>query len=231
MRSDGWSTGVNIVALGGWAYPSSSFSSILSSWGTDHAVVCKNFDQPLDGIAKQPDLIIGWSLGGLRVLEAVANGIIQPKRVVLISSTARFCTTEGYDSGVTRVGLRSMMAGLKRNRTNTLAAFYRDAFYPANSVDNEIERRINDAGIFSDAALAQGLRWLDELDVRQTLPELTTSTLILHGEKDRLIPVGAAKFLSRQLPHAVIHVHPEAGHEMLLRDVHWIADRLREFLP
>lgn len=221
---------MNIVALGGWAYPSSAFSPLLKTWESHHSVQCVSFDQALDGIVTRPDLLIGWSLGGLRVLDAVAKGALQPKHVVLISSTARFCATEGYDTGADRATLRSMMIGLKRNRTNTLTAFYQDALYPANPDQNEIERRIQDAGCFSDETLSHGLRLLDDLDVRRTLAERSMPTLILHGAKDRIIPAGAAAYMSRHIPLASIHTHPEAGHEMLLHDSDWITDRLRDFL-
>jgi len=221
---------VNIVALGGWAYPSSSFSPLLKAWGPHQSVQYIRFDQTLDGVVTQPDLIIGWSLGGLRVLEAVANRTIQPGKMVLISTTARFCASEGYDAGVNQSALRSMMLGLKRNRIATLTAFYKDAVYPECPDNDAMERRVLESDIFPDVSLLQGLRLLDEMDVRQLLTKLTTPTLILHGEKDRIIPAGSAAYLSRQIPHAAIHVHPTSGHEMIIRDDEWIVDRLRDFL-
>ncbi|MDR5710083.1 MAG: alpha/beta fold hydrolase [Armatimonadota bacterium] len=44
------------------------------------------------------------------------------------------------------------------------------------------------------------------------LPELRVPTLLLHGDRDRLVPVGSAREAVRRIPHARLVVFPGCGH-------------------
>ncbi|MDR7416029.1 MAG: alpha/beta fold hydrolase [Armatimonadota bacterium] len=44
------------------------------------------------------------------------------------------------------------------------------------------------------------------------LPELRAPTLLLHGDRDRLVPVGWAREAARRIPHARLVVFPGCGH-------------------
>ena len=218
---------MKITVLGGWAYPSSSLTGLTEAISPGAEAQIIPFDQPLDTHAPPPDLLIGWSLGGLRAIEAVANGTMHPRRPALVSSTARFCATEGYPCGTDRAALRSMMVGLRRNRAATLAAFFAGAMAPAPPDIAMIEAREQDARIFSDAALAEGLRLLDEMDMRPFLTQLTMPVLILHGAHDRIIPVSAAHDLAAAVRQATVRIHPDAGHELVLREQDWVVEQVR----
>jgi pimeloyl-[acyl-carrier protein] methyl ester esterase len=218
---------VKITVLGGWAYPSSSLNGLAEaiSPGADARII--SFDQPLEDVDPTPDLLIGWSLGGLRAIEAVAKGAIRPHRLALVSSTARFCATEDYIGGTDRAALRSMMVGLRRNRAATLTAFFTGAMAPTLPDTAMIEEREQDARIFSDAALAHGLSLLDTMDMRPHAAQLTIPVLILHGARDRIIPASAAKYLATAVRQATVRIHPDAGHELVLREQPWVVEQLR----
>lgn len=53
---------------------------------------------------------------------------------------------------------------------------------------------------------------LYEVDLRPHLARATLPTLIIHGERDQIVPVGAAKELAAQLPNNQLIILPEAGH-------------------
>ncbi|GAB2854313.1 hypothetical protein GCM10022221_62240 [Actinocorallia aurea] len=44
------------------------------------------------------------------------------------------------------------------------------------------------------------------------LGEIEHETLVLHGREDRMLPVGAGRYLAENLPNAQLHVLPHAGH-------------------
>lgn len=47
---------------------------------------------------------------------------------------------------------------------------------------------------------------------QERLHELPMPVLIMHGERDQLVPVQAAHLAAQQIPNARLHVLPEAGH-------------------
>jgi len=44
------------------------------------------------------------------------------------------------------------------------------------------------------------------------LPDITAPTLILHGDRDVLVPVENAYVLARRIPDARVYIIPDAGH-------------------
>jgi len=66
------------------------------------------------------------------------------------------------------------------------------------------------------------LRWLpvewllrDRFDNAARLPEVAAPVLILHGDRDALIPLHHAQRLARLAPNATLVVFPDAGHELV----------------
>lgn len=212
---------MNRLFLGGWAYAP---EVLAAAWP---GVPVIGAADPLPPAA-QAGTVIGWSLGGLRALAALAAGQITADRLVLVSSTARFCATDGYACGQPRAALRAMMAGMKRNRAATLGNFFALSAAPRGLDGAEQQALIEAAGSLSDAALADGLDQLDRLDVREALARITVPVLVLHGTADRVIPVQAAEYLVAALPAATLVVHPDptAGHDLPLNAAGWIRDQL-----
>jgi pimeloyl-ACP methyl ester carboxylesterase len=54
----------------------------------------------------------------------------------------------------------------------------------------------------------QGPRW------RERLAGLGVPTLVLHGDRDPLFPLGNATALAEEIPHARLVVLPGVGHEL-----------------
>jgi pimeloyl-ACP methyl ester carboxylesterase len=57
---------------------------------------------------------------------------------------------------------------------------------------------------------------MDGFDVRHRLPEIGVPTVVLHGTRDRLFPLQAARRLAEGLPNAELRVIPGAGHVLPL---------------
>jgi pimeloyl-ACP methyl ester carboxylesterase len=54
--------------------------------------------------------------------------------------------------------------------------------------------------------------------------------LLLHGTRDRLVPVRAALRAARRNPSWRLRIHPDAGHVPQLEDPQWVADQLLPWL-
>ena len=50
------------------------------------------------------------------------------------------------------------------------------------------------------------------------LPQITAPTLILHGDRDVLIPVENAYLLAKRIPGARLHIVRDAGHAYPAQD-------------
>ncbi len=61
------------------------------------------------------------------------------------------------------------------------------------------------------------------LDLRPNLRHITTPTLIIHGDADRIVPVAAAHWLATQLPNNQLTILPGAGHAPMITLPHEVA--------
>jgi pimeloyl-ACP methyl ester carboxylesterase len=61
------------------------------------------------------------------------------------------------------------------------------------------------------------------------LPALTTPTLIVWGDRDRIIPVEHAYAVGRECPSVQLHVFPGCGHNPQLERTDALVDLLEAF--
>ena len=69
---------------------------------------------------------------------------------------------------------------------------------------------------------------LASADLRKNLPLLPKPCLILHGEQDALMPVGAARFLHERLVGSRLKLVPHAGHAPFFTEPEKIAALIGE---
>lgn len=76
---------------------------------------------------------------------------------------------------------------------------------------------------------------LDGFDVRERLHLIQASTIVLHGERDRLFDVGDPQYIAANVPGAELRLFPEASHtlplthpEAVLDAVSWCCDHVHE---
>jgi pimeloyl-[acyl-carrier protein] methyl ester esterase len=67
-------------------------------------------------------------------------------------------------------------------------------------------------------------------DLRQALSGINIPTLLIHGEHDKLAPVGAAQWMSQRLLQAELHVIKSAAHEPFISHPQDFTQRVTEFL-
>ncbi len=91
--------------------------------------------------------------------------------------------------------------------------------------------------IVTFGALRAGPRslWLSvqqirQVDVRPRLSKLTVPTLILWGERDRLIPATNAPILAAAMPHAEVRIIPEMGHNIFFDDAKLVNEAILGFI-
>ncbi len=168
----------------------------------------------------ETDYIVTGSMGGLLALELLPKSC---KKLVLISSTAKFCTGGGYDCGTPERILKRMILQLKRNPNAVLQDFFRNVHYPnkyhtSGSVIEPLD------------SLVSGLEYLLRSDVREKVPSIGIPVLLMHGTADRIIPPSAAEWLHAHLPNSRLKLFENDGHALPAHRLDEVVDEILYFL-
>ncbi len=194
----------------GWAYPVSCLGELGEK-------------------TSQFPMIGSWSLGSFQPLEMAVKNPRSIRGMVLVSSTPRFCATDGFESGLPEANLRAMQRAFARDPRATLENFHRLCAAPAALPAGELLGRVEKSLSLGIEALSAGLRELREKDFRREVSKIEIPVLLLHGGEDRVIPAGASRWLAAKLPHAKIVTLPGAGHDLPVRNADWVATEISKF--
>jgi pimeloyl-[acyl-carrier protein] methyl ester esterase len=189
-------------------------------------------DQLLEELP-DPAVWIGWSLGALLALTAAQRAPQRVARLVLIGATPRFAQAADWLCAMPLATLRQFGADLADDHEKTVLRFLSLNLGDGES-DRQLLRRLRALltahGEPDPGALRQGLRLLEQADLRAALPNIETPTLVLHGRRDRLAPIAAAEYLVERLPNARAAVIDAAGHAPFLSHPAETLVAVRDFL-
>ncbi len=176
--------------------------------------------------------VCGWSFGGQVALNWALRKPDQVERLVLLAATPRFVRGADWDCGIDAAVLDDFARGLTHDYRATLQRFLalqtRGEAHP-RAVLRRLREHLLARGEPDVAALGAGLRLLKETDLRDQLERIVQPALILHGERDTLVPLAAGDYLQRALPHAVIEVFAGAAHAPFIAQPQRASRRIVEF--
>ena len=163
--------------------------------------------------------VCGWSLGGQVALEMALLFPDRIERLVLTSATPCFTVREGWPCAVPREVLLEFATALETDYEGTLKRFLALQTRGGDEVKTVL-KRLRDIlftrGRPDVQTLRAGLNILLESDLRDRVTMIKTPTLLLHGGRDLLTPVGAAHWLAEQMPTAHLAVLTGAAHAPFL---------------
>jgi pimeloyl-[acyl-carrier protein] methyl ester esterase len=183
-----------------------SFSQILACWLKELGL-------------EQVDLL-GWSLGGQLGLQFSALYPQMIRRLLLLSTTPRFCAGDNWSAGLPQTELRALRRGLQRRYLVTMGDFF-DLQFAGEDLSAERRREIlkfavRPASLPDPAAALLTLDLLGQEDLRPLLTSIDRQALVIHGENDQIIPAAAGRYLADNLPDARFVPLPGIGHAPLL---------------
>ena len=177
-------------------------------------------------------LLLGWSLGGQIALRLALDAPDHVAGLALVSSTPRFVTAADWPHGIAPGVLNHFAQHLGDDWRDTVRDFLelqvrgsRDAQVALTTLHAALLKH----GEAAPAVLARALTVLRESDLRAELGAVTTPTLVLSGQYDRVTPPGAALALAAALPHAQQHEFARCGHAPFLSHEQEFATVLRAF--
>lgn len=179
-----------------------------------------------------PAAWVGWSLGALVALAAAQQNPQAVKKLALVGATPKFIRSDDWPRAMEPALLDQFARDLEHDYATTLRRFL--SLQVAVQEDRLVLRRLRDElfryGEPATAALRAGLRLLKEADCRATLPTIHAPALVIHGKLDRLVPVGAARYLAEHLPQARLEIVAGSGHAPFLSHPAVFLEKLKDFL-
>ncbi len=231
-----------IVFSHGWPLSSDAWDGQMLFFGTNgYRVIAHDrrghgrSDQPWDGnnmdqyaddlaeLIEKLDLrraiLVGHSTGGGEVAHYIGrHGSSRVAKVVLVGAVPPLML-KGPDNpeGTPLEVFDSIRAGVATNRSQ----FYYDLtipFYGFNRAGAQVNEGLRES--FRLQGLAGGIkgqydcvREFSEVDYTHDLKAIDKPTLIIHGDDDQIVPIGAsARKAAALMPNARLEVYPGGGH-------------------
>jgi len=181
----------------------------------------------------RPLHVLGWSLGGLIALSWALAHPGRIARLVLVSTTPRFVTGAHWPHAMAPETLRRFSDELAVAYRPTLQRFLTlqvQGSEAGRAVLAELRARLFERGEPDRSMLADALAVLESADLRESVHRVEARTLIVHGDRDALVPQGAGRWLARELPAARPLFVEGAAHAPFLSHPAPVLAALREHL-
>lgn len=250
VRVESHGAGPDLVLLHGWGMHGGvwgEFVPRLSAFarvyvvdlpGHGHSALCTPYtvasltEAILDAVPEQA-MWLGWSLGGMLALQAAATRPQRVTRLGLMASSPCFMQQPDWLCAMPEVVLQQFVDRLQADIAATVQQFL--ALQALGSPEarrqvQQLRHSLHERPLASAEALAAGLQLLRDSDLRPLLPAVKQPTVLLYGERDTLVPIGAAHWLQTQLPQARSLLLPQSAHAPFLTHGRECAALIREVL-
>lgn len=219
---------MNIVGLSGWLQPEDTLRELVSG------IEVLRYDALADMraltkilAAKQPEVVIGWSLGGVLAVQALQHPQYRPRKLVLLGSPFRYLASEEVPEGVTE---------------EVYQALHRDYQDNPKHLAKRLQLAIN-AGLAPETSLCPlvenyydtkaWLPWLEHLAAASFVDAqfaYQPEVLVIYGQKDAIISPAQGKYWPRIFPQAQVVVIPEASHAPHIQAREVVQQMVTEFI-
>ena len=188
-----------------------------------------DLDAVLDAAGAEQATLVGWSLVGGRVIQYAATHSDRVNSLILINSCAHSIQEDAYPWGFSRGGLDGVISSLEEAWDTGVDL---EITAPSRLADERFRSWYGRARRASGGPthLAEAFCLSLEYDVRDLLASISAPTLVLHREGDRLIHLGAGRYLAEHIPDSKFVVLPGDDHQYFVGDTDALVDEIEEFL-
>jgi non-heme chloroperoxidase len=180
---------------------------------------------------------VGHSTGGGEVARYIGRqGTKRVSKAVLISAVPPLMVkTAANPAGLPIEAFNEIRAGVLADRSQ----FFKDLsapFYGANRPGNKVSQGLRDSfwlqGMIAGFnAVFDCIKAFSETDFTEDLKKFDVPTLIIHGDDDQIVPIGAAAMLSSKIVKgSILKVYPGAPHGLVSTLKDQVNHELLEFI-
>jgi len=218
--------GKPVVLVHGWAMNTGIWRDFAKDLAKSYRVICVDLpghgrsqkispfnlqsisETLLESVPNEPCCWLGWSLGAAVVLDIADRFPERCNSLILLAGSPRFTQADHWP-GVNPQVLNTFSANLSADSQAAISRFFSVQLALSNykEVMATSEYKAPD-----DETLLQGLRILEEADLRPALARLRLPVFAILGEKDTLIPVAVGQSMKELLPALELNVIENAGH-------------------
>lgn len=178
--------------------------------------------------------LIGWSLAALLAIRVCQTQPSPVTSLVLVGGTPCFVSRDGFPHGLPSSGVHKMLRRINVNFPRALEEFHHLLLSPEDEAGEERDTvwdlMTNERFLPRRETAHALLVCLADEDVRGAVATITAPTLLMHGDEDRICPVGAARYMKQHLGAAELAIFPGAGHAPFLTRPGDFNRRLDSFL-
>ncbi len=182
---------------------------------------------------RAPACWLGWSLGGLLAANVAVQHPQIVTRLVLVSSSLRFCQTENWPHAMEASVLELFAAQLRQDYRGTLSRFLALQF-KGDSHARESLRGLREQlfarGEPDRKTLNEGLKILLDDDLRWQANKISQPVQLIGGESDSLTPAAALEAIARQFSQAKLSIIKGAGHAPFISHAGIFQQQLMPFI-
>jgi len=223
LSADVWDDQLSFVAAHGFrgvAHDRRGHGRSSQPWdGNDLDTYADDLAALIEELDLRDVILVGHSTGGGEVTRYIGrHGTARVAKAVLVSAIPPLMLkTDANPGGLPIEAFDAIRAGVAGDRSQ----FYKDLsgpFYGANREGSTVSQGVRDAfWLMSMQAGLKGaydcVKAFSETDLTDDLKRFDVPTLIIHGDDDQVVPIGAAALRSSKIvAGAVLKVYPGAPH-------------------
>ena len=204
---------VDVVAQHGWGFGAWCWDRWRDVLPANFALHCpdRGYFGPAVAVAAQPRIVVAHSLG----LHLLSPQLCAAELIVIISGFRSFHSACARQARRSRRTVEQMLARLEREPAALLADFHTRCGTPPDSDSTELAE-VRWSGAIDADGLRRDLQLLQESVLELAAIPAAAQVLILHGSRDRVVPVERAEELRELLPNSALAIVAEAGHALPL---------------
>lgn len=233
LKISSYGSGEQLVFIHGWGINSAVWQPIAEKLSVQYKVITidlpgfgKNTDIELQSydlanvvsyvadVITEPSTVIGWSLGGLVASQLTLSYPEKISRLVTLASSPCFVEHESWPGikGDVLVGFYHM---LSKDPGKTIDNFLKIQAMGSPNLRRDVKKirdLINLHPVPSEQTLANSLTLLENINLKDRLPQIAVPFLRMYGRLDTLVPTSIITLVSELSDNSEIYIFDKASH-------------------